>query len=155
MLPILNSYPTIGPCKGVGEATASTLLVELPELGNLSHGKITALAGLAPFNHDSGSRHIRGGRSDARIALYMATLSAKRYNPDIKAMYERLISKGKNTKVALVACARKLLLTLNAMVRDGRIWTPEIPVNPSPSRDAIANACCHGMIATRYRRGRR
>ena len=116
-------------CKGVGETTAFTLLVHLPELGDLSHGEIASLAGLAPFNHDSGSlrgsRHIRGGRSEVRMALYMATLSAKRYNPDIKAMYDRLIAKGKHAKVALTACARKLLTVLNSLVRDGRIWVPE------------------------------
>jgi transposase len=116
-------------CRGIGEVTASTLLAQLPELGTLSHQKIAALVGLAPFNHDSGSlrgtRHIRGGRGDVRMALYMATLSAKRYNADIKAMYERLVSKGKPAKLALTACARKLLITLNSLLRDGRIWTEE------------------------------
>lgn len=116
-------------CCGVGDVTAATLLAQLPELGELSHGKISALVGLAPFNHDSGSlrgtRHIRGGRSEVRMTLYMATLSAKRYNPDIKRMYERLVSRGKNAKLALTACARKLLITLNAMLRDNRHWTLE------------------------------
>lgn len=116
-------------CKGIGDRTAAALLVELPELGSLPHGKIAALAGLAPFNHDSGSlrgtRHIRGGRSEVRIALYMATLTAARTNPDIKALYKRLIASGKHAKVALTACARKLLLTLNSMLRDNRTWTAE------------------------------
>lgn len=113
-------------CKGIGDVTAATLMAEMPELGSASHAQIAALAGLAPFNHDSGSlrgqRHIRGGRSPVRAALYMATISAIRYNPDIKATYERLRAAGKHAKVAITACMRKLLITLNSLLRDNRKW---------------------------------
>lgn len=111
---------------GVGEVTSFTLLAELPELGTLSRQKIAALAGLAPFNRDSGRfrgrRHIFGGRADVRSVLYMAALSGIRYNPVLKAFYERLIAKGKLFKVAITACMRKLLTILNAIVRDGSTW---------------------------------
>jgi transposase len=114
-------------CKGVGDTTSATLMAELPELGNVSNSEISALAGLAPFNHDSGAmrgkRFIRGGRSEVRKALYMAAISATRYNPDIKACYDRLRKAGKPAKVALVACMRKLLLTLNSLVKGNRFWT--------------------------------
>ncbi len=112
--------------KGVGEVTAMTVLVHLPELGKLNHKEISALAGLAPFNRDSGKRNgkrqIAGGRSCVRTALYMATLSAKKYNPALKAFYERLINKGKLKKVALVACMRKLIIIMNAMMKKGTRW---------------------------------
>lgn len=115
-------------CKGIGETTAATLIAELPELGQASHAQIAALAGLAPFNRDSGTlrgtRQIRGGRRAVRTALYMATLCAVRYNPDIKAAYDRLRKAGKHAKVALVACMRKLLITLNSLIRDNRKWKP-------------------------------
>ncbi|WP_420627234.1 IS110 family transposase [Candidatus Leptofilum sp.] len=111
---------------GVGQVTSFTLLAELPELGTLSRQKIAALVGLAPFNRDSGCsrgrRHIFGGRSDVRSVLYMAALSGIRYNPVLKAFYDRLIAKGKLPKVALTACMRKLLTILNAIVRDGSAW---------------------------------
>lgn len=111
---------------GVGEVTSFTLLAELPELGTLSRQKIAALAGLAPFNRDSGRfrgrRHIFGGRADVRSVLYMAALSGIRFNPVLKAFYERLIAKGKIFKVAITACMRKLLTILNAIVRDGATW---------------------------------
>lgn len=114
-------------CCGIGAVTASTLLAQLPELGTVEHQKISALVGLAPFNHDSGSlrgtRHIRGGRSEVRMALYMATLSATRYNLDIQRTYRRLVARGKPAKLALTACARKLLIILNSLLRDGRVWT--------------------------------
>lgn len=116
-------------CRGVGKLLAATLLARMPELGSVSHAQISALAGVAPFNHDSGSmrgqRHIRGGRDDVRQVLYMAVLSAIRYNPDIKTLYERLRANGKKAKVALVACMRQLLITLNALLRDNRKWTPQ------------------------------
>lgn len=112
--------------KGVGDVTMFTLIACLPELGQLDRKKITALVGLAPFNRDSGTqrgkRHIWGGRAAIRNVLYMAALSAKRYNPAIKEFYERLIANGKVKKVALTACMRKILITLNAMVRDGVQW---------------------------------
>ena len=111
---------------GVGPVTSFTLIAGLPELGALSRQKIAALVGLAPFNRDSGRvrgrRHIHGGRADVRSVLYMAALSGIRYNPIIRSFYERLISRGKLAKVAITACMRKLLVILNAMVRDGTNW---------------------------------
>ena len=111
---------------GVGPVTSFTLLAELPELGTLSRQKIAALVGLAPFNRDSGRfrghRHIFGGRADVRSVLYMAALSGIRYNPILKAFYNRLIAKGKLPKVALTACMRKLLTILNAIIRDEATW---------------------------------
>lgn len=112
--------------KGIGPVNASTLLARLPELGRLNRKKIAALAGLAPINRDSGKyrgrRTIFGGRADVRSALYMASLSAVRYNPIIKAFYERLIHAGKLRKVALTACMHKILIILNAMVRTNTPW---------------------------------
>lgn len=116
--------------KGIGPVTSGTLLVGLPELGQLDRRAIAALVGLAPFNRDSGimrgRRSIYGGRSRIRTLLYMAATTAIRSNPVIKAFYERLKSRGKPHKVAMVACMRKMLTILNAMVRDGAPWTPEI-----------------------------
>lgn len=115
---------------GVGSITASTLVADLPELGQLNRQKIAALVGVAPFNHDSGKRRgqrrIFGGRASVRSVLYMATLSAIRHNPVIKSFYDRLITKGKIKKVALTACMRKLLVILNAMVKNGQDWSPTI-----------------------------
>lgn len=112
--------------KGIGPVNACTLLGRLPELGQLNRKKIAALAGLAPVNRDSGKyrgrRTIFGGRADVRTALYMATLSAIRHNPVIKAFYERLIHAGKLRKVALTACMHKILIILNAMVRTNTPW---------------------------------
>jgi transposase len=117
---LLQSVPGIGP------VNAATLLAELPELGTTSRQKIAALAGVAPYNRDSGKKHGRrktgGGRRGVRSAFYMACLSAKKHNPVIKRFYERLIAKGKETKVALTACMRKLLSILNAMLRDMEPW---------------------------------
>lgn len=111
---------------GVGPQTARSLLAELPELGECSRQKIAALAGLAPFNRDSGTlrgqRTIWGGRAKVRTALYMATLNATRFNPVIRAHYEKLQKAGKRKKVALVACMRKLLCMLNAILRDKKSW---------------------------------
>lgn len=115
---------------GVGSITASTLVADLPELGQLNRQEIAALVGVAPFNHDSGQqrrkRRIFGGRTSVRSVLYMATLSAIRHNPVIKSFYDRLIAKGKVKKVALTACMRKLLVILNAMVKNGQDWAPPI-----------------------------
>lgn len=115
--------------KGVGKTTARTLLTALPELGHLNRRRIAALVGLAPFNNDSGTmrgkRSIRGGRADVRAVLYMATVSASRWNPQIRPMYERLLAAGKAPKVALIACARKLLTVLNAMMRTNKPWQLE------------------------------
>jgi transposase len=119
---LLRSFKSVGPI------TSSTLLVGLPELGQLDRRAIAALVGLAPFNRDSGimrgRRSIYGGRSRIRTLLYMAAITAIRSNPVIKAFYERLKSRGKPHKVAMVACMRKMLTILNAMVRDGTPWTP-------------------------------
>jgi transposase len=116
--------------KGVGPITSGTLLVALPELGQLDRREIAALVGLAPFNCDSGvmrgRRSIYGGRSQVRTLLYMAATTAIRSNPVIRAFYERLKSRGKPHKVAMVACMRKMLTILNAMVRQSTPWTPEI-----------------------------
>lgn len=112
--------------KGVGKVTATTIIAGLPELGKVSHKEIAALVGVAPLNKDSGNyqgeRCIWGGRSDIRAALYMATLVAVKFNPPIKIFYERLCLKGKKKKVALVACMRKLLSVLNAMIKNGSFW---------------------------------
>ena len=114
---------------GVGRQTSSMLVGGVPELGRLTRRQIAALVGLAPFARDSGKhkgrRKIQGGRFDVRRVLYMATLTATRYNPVIKPFYQRLLAAGKLPKVALVACMRKLLTILNAMVRDGREWNPK------------------------------
>lgn len=111
---------------GIGRVTAQALISDLPELGQLSDKQIAALAGLAPFNRDSGTlrgqRHIWGGRWQVRTALYMATLAAIRSNPPIKAFYARLRLAGKPPKVAITACMRKLLVILNAIVRDNVPW---------------------------------
>lgn len=116
--------------KGIGPITSGTLLVALPELGYLDRRTIAALVGLAPFNRDSGKmrgrRSIYGGRARIRTLLYMAATSAIRSNPVIRAFYERLKSRGKPHKVAMVACMRKMLTILNAMVRESTPWTPEI-----------------------------
>ena len=111
---------------GVGKVTATSLLAELPELGNLARREISALVGVCPFNRDSGGhkgrRAIWGGRASIRAVLYMAALVASRYNPVIKAFYQKLLAAGKMKKVALVACMRKLLVILNAMVKNNTPW---------------------------------
>jgi transposase len=113
---------------GIGQGTTLMLVARLPELGRLSGKQITALVGAVPFARDSGARPLPrrtwGGRADVRAALYMATLSAVRYNPVLREFYHRLLQKGKAKKVALVACMRKLLVILNAMMRDQRPWSP-------------------------------
>ena len=112
---------------GIGAGVAYTLLGELPELEKLSHRKIAALCGLAPFNHESGTmakkRRIRGGRAPIRTVLYMAMLSAIQHNPVMKQFYSKLIAQGKHKKVALTACMRKMMTILNAMIRDNQEWT--------------------------------
>ncbi len=117
---LLTSVP------GVGDQTARTLIAELPELGTCSRQRIAALVGVAPLNRDSGRMRGRrmtwGGRASVRTALYMATLVATRWNPSIRDHYQRLVDAGKRKKLALVACMRKLLTILNAMLRDGEPW---------------------------------
>lgn len=114
---------------GIGFITAATLVADLPELGQLNRQKISALVGVAPFNHDSGKkrgkRRIFGGRASVRSVLYMATLSAIRHNPVIKEFYHRLLDNGKLKKVALTACMRKLLVIINTMVKNGQDWNPQ------------------------------
>jgi len=111
---------------GIGPVASATLIAELPELGKLNRREIAALVGVAPMANDSGStrgrRRIQGGRFEVRRVLYMAALTAARHNPAIKAFYERLLAAGKMQKVALVACMRKLLTVLNAMVRNNKHW---------------------------------
>jgi transposase len=116
----LDSVPAIGP------ETATQLFITCPELGSLNRQQIASLAGLAPFNHDSGSmtgqRAIRGGRQSVRTALYMATVCAIRHNPVIKDFYEKLVQRGKKKMVALIAAMRKLLIILNSMQREKKNW---------------------------------
>jgi transposase len=111
---------------GIGPIASATLMAELPELGRLSRREIAALVGVAPMANDSGRSHgrrrVQGGRFDVRRVLYMAALVAAHHNPVIQTFYKRLIGAGKLPKVALVACMRKLLVTLNAMVRTNTAW---------------------------------
>lgn len=113
---------------GIGNSVASTLIGDLPELGTLNRRQIAALTGVAPFNRDSGKlrgkRRIRGGRAHARTALFLSAMAAVRFNPDMRRYYERLLSAGKHKKVALTACIRKIVTTLNAMIRDDVPWQP-------------------------------
>lgn len=121
---LLRSVPGIGP------VVSRTLLASLPELGRLSNKQISALVGVAPVARDSGTlrgrRGIAGGRGSVRAVLYMAALTAKRYNPVLSGFYERLIAAGKATKVALTAVMRKLLTIVNAMVRSNQGWNPSL-----------------------------
>jgi transposase len=121
---LLKSVP------GVGQILSITLLGALPELGNLTRKQVAALAGVAPFNRDSGKyrgkRTIKGGRARVRASLYMATLTATRFNPIIREYYIHLLSMGKLKKVALTACMRKLLVILNAVLRERRPWSYEL-----------------------------
>jgi transposase len=116
--------------RGIGPIASATLMAELPELGRLTRREIAALVGVAPMACDSGSvrgrRHVQGGRADVRRVLYMATLTAVVRNPVIKPFYDKLCAAGKLPKVALVACMRKLLTMLNAMVRSGTPWNSSL-----------------------------
>lgn len=116
--------------KGVGSVVAAGIMADLPELGQVSAKQISALAGLAPYNRDSGTlrgkRTIWGGRTSVRTTLYMATLVATQHNPPIKHFYERLCNAGKQKKVALTACMHKLLIIMNAMIKRNELWL--IPV---------------------------
>jgi transposase len=119
---LLTSVP------GIGKVTARTLLAELPELGQLGRRKLAALVGVAPINRDSGAlrghRAIAGGRTAVRNVLYMATLAAVRWNPVLRAHYTQLRERGRPAKVALIACLRRLLTILNAMIRERTSWQP-------------------------------
>jgi len=116
---------------GIGATVAATLVAELPELGHVGKKQIAALVGVAPMNRDSGLKrgeaHIAGGRLSVRCALYMATLSAIRCNPDIKAYYRRLREDGKAPKVAIVAAMRKMTITANVILEQDRPWTNKQP----------------------------
>lgn len=142
---LLRSVP------GVGIVLSVTLLAHLPELGTLSRKQIAALAGLAPFNRDSGtlrgSRSIWGGRAQVRRVLYMATVAAIRANPAIKTFYTALRERGKHPKPALTACMRKLLVILNAILRANTPWQPPMPPAStstfSPLLGAVSeHGCC-------------
>lgn len=120
---LLRSVP------GVGPVLARTLLGELPELGRLTRRGVAKLVGVAPFNCDSGThrgkRKIWGGRSQVRAVLYMAAVTATRFNPPVRALYQRLVEAGKPKKVAIVAAMRKLLVILNSMLKHGCAWDPD------------------------------
>jgi len=122
---VLTSIP------GIATATAATIVALLPELGHAEHRQIAHLAGVAPIDRQSGTwrgvAHIRGGRAPLRHALYMPTLVAIQRNAEMKAIYERLVARGKPKKVAIVAIMRKLLILANALLRDNRKWTPMAP----------------------------
>ena len=124
--------------RGVGPVLSATLLAELPELGTLNRKQIAALVGVAPLNRDSGTfrgkRVTWGGRAPVRRVLYMAALVGTRCNPALRGFYARLLLAGKPKKVALTACMRKLLVMLNAMLRDGTAWIPD--------RVELADSCC-------------
>ena len=121
---LLRSVPGIGP------VVSRTLIGGLPELGRLNRKQIAALVGVAPHARDSGTlrgkRMVWGGRAPVRAALYMSALVASRHNPVIRAFYQRLRAAGKPAKVALTACMRKLLVTLNAMMREQTAWAPPV-----------------------------
>ena len=116
--------------KGIGPNTCATVVAFIPELGQVTGGRAAKLVGLAPLNNDSGNsrgkRSTWGGRSIVRSALYMATLSAVRFNPVIQPFYLRLLAAGKPKKVALTACSHKLVRILNAMARTGQAWNPKL-----------------------------
>ena len=120
---------------GVGEQLSLTLLAHLPELGTLNRRQIAALAGVAPFNRDSGAmrgkRRVWGGRTRVRTVLYMGTLAASRFNPVIRDYYQRLLAAGKPKKVALVACMRKLLVILNSMLKQRTPWRDQRAGTPT------------------------
>jgi len=120
---ILQSVP------GVGPKTSHVLISALPELGTLNRQEVAALVGVAPFCDDSGktsgARHIRGGRADVRAALYMATFNAVKSNPTFKVFFERLVANGKKYKVAIVAAMRKMIATLNSMIKTKTKWNEQ------------------------------
>jgi transposase len=122
---IVRSYP------GAGNILASTLVAELPELGRIGKSKISALVGVAPIPRESGQitdrRHIRGGRKQVRNALFMSSISAQKHNPEIENLISRLQASGKPKRVVRVAAMRKILITLDALVRDDRVWEPRTP----------------------------
>jgi transposase len=129
--PLWDKYELLSSVPGVGPVLSRALISDLPELGRLNRGEIAALAGVAPFNQDSGTyrgqRKIEGGRPRLRRVLYVATVAAVRCNPVLKPFYQRLRTRGKSPKVALVAAMRRLLLILNAMLKTHTSWRPPCP----------------------------
>ena len=125
--------------KGVGPVMISTVIAELPELGKLNRGEVAKLVGVAPINRDSGKKlgkHFIGeGRGQVRHVLYMATLVAIRFNPTFKAFYQQLKARGKESKVAIIACMRKLLTILNLLIKNDTLWRNAENV---PAKDRIA-----------------
>lgn len=125
---IKERFDILESIKGVGKQTSALLAVFMPELGSATHSQVTALAGLAPFSYESGQfkgkRHIRGGRKRVRNALYMASLSAIQFNPDIKSFYQGLRERNKPFKIAITAAMRKLLKLINALIKNNRKWEP-------------------------------
>jgi transposase len=122
----INKVNLLKTTPGIGQVISTTLVSDLPELGQLTAKQISRLVGVAPINHDSGQhkgkRMINGGRAHIRATLYMGAVVAIRHNPVIKAFYERLVERGKSKKLALTACVHKMLVILNAMVRDHLAW---------------------------------
>jgi transposase len=122
----------IRSASGIGPVSAFSLVAEFPELGLLNRKQAAALVGVAPFNHDSGAKHgkrrIRGGRLEVRNVLYMATLVAVHHNPVLKPYYENILARHKENKVALIAAMRKFITILNAMVRDNRPFSYQLPM---------------------------
>jgi transposase len=130
--PLWDRYEVLRRVPGLGPILSVALLADLPEMGRLNRREIAALAGVAPFNQDSGGAHgvraIKGGRGRLRRVLYVATLAAVCCNPVLKPFYQRLRERGKLPKVALVASMRRLLLILNAMVKSHTTWRPPCPM---------------------------
>lgn len=125
-----QKFKLLKSVKGVGQWTAARLLIELPELGEISSKKVSALVGVAPYNCDSGKmrgkRRIWGGRSEVRRALFMSALVASKHNSVISAFYKRLCAQGKPKKLALIACMRKMLCIMNVMIKKNEEWCPQI-----------------------------
>ena len=124
-LEIFKSIP------GIGDITAVGLVANMPELGSLNEKQVAMLTGLAPVARDSGlrnaPRHIHGGREAARTGIYMAALSAARFNPDLKTFHDRLIAHGKPPMVAITAVMRKLIVLANILIKEDRLWSPARP----------------------------
>lgn len=130
-----NKSQIIDSVPGIGTNSANQLVVDLPELGHLNRQQISKLVGVAPLNCDSGSfqgqRRIRGGRHDVRVTLYMLAHNAVLWCPRFKQFFDQLIARGKRHKVAMTACMRKLLVTLNQMIKTNTHWTQQIPTEPA------------------------
>ena len=127
---LVERFEILVSIPGIGALTAITMLIEMPELGQLDNKQVASLAGLAPVARDSGQyrgrRHIRGGRAILRQALYMPALVAARYNADMKAKYQALVAAGKPAKVAITTVMRKLIILANALLRANRPWAQKI-----------------------------